>query len=200
MGMNELPAQVAHKLLQRDLANLARRVQRGDPISRAERSLLQRMAAAPAEAEAGPAVAASFVELAAILGVTRRSLQRWRARGDAPKPGEDGLHDVGAWREFMRQARLAGHCGEEEAALRLRRLQAQTEEREMRLAEFRAAHVSVAAVRAEWGRLKERATRVLRQKFEEELPAMLAGRSAAEIQELNMRAIDEALDTLHRGG
>ena len=48
--------------------------------------------------------------------------------------------------------------------------------------------------------MTERATRVLRQKFEEELPAMLAGRSAAEIQELNMRAIDEALDTLHRGG
>ena len=70
----------------------------------------------------------------------------------------------------------------------------------MRLAEFRAAHVSVAAVRAEWGRLTERATRVLRQKFEEELPAMLAGRSAAEMQALNMRAIDEALDTLHRGG
>jgi hypothetical protein len=79
-------------------------------------------------------------------------------------------------------------------------LQAQTDEREMRLAEFRAAHVSVADVRAEWGRVTARATRVLRQKFEEELPVMLVGRSAAEIQELNMRAIDQALDTLHRGG
>ncbi len=149
--MIELPAQLAHKLLQRDLASLARRVQRGDPISRAERSLLQRMAVAPAEPEAGPAVAASFVELAAILGVTRRTLQRWRARGDAPKPGEDGLHNVGAWCEFIRQARLAGNCGEVEAAPRLRRLQTQTEEREMRLAEFRVAHVCVPDVRVERG-------------------------------------------------
>jgi hypothetical protein len=198
--MNDLPSQVARKTLQRDLTNLAQRVQGGGTLSRAERCLLQRMATAQAEVEAGPAFASSFVELAAILGVTRRSLQRWRARGDAPKPGSDGLHEVGAWREFMRQARLAGHCGEEEAALRLRRLQAQTEEREMRLAELRAAHVSVANVRAEWERLTARATRVLRHKFEVELPPLLVGRSAAEIQTLNMRAIDEALDTLHRGG
>jgi len=48
--------------------------------------------------------------------------------------------------------------------------------------------------------LTARATRVLRHKFEVELPPLLVGRSAAEIQTLNMRAIDEALDTLHRGG
>jgi hypothetical protein len=58
----------------------------------------------------------------------------------------------------------------------------------------------VANVRAEWERLTARATRVLRHKFEVELPPLLVGRSAAEIQTLNMRAIDEALDTLHRGG
>ena len=197
--MNDLPAQLAQKLLQRDLANLAQRVQRGDNLSRAERSLLQGMATAPADADVSPAVAANFVELAALLGVTRRTLQRWRARGDAPQPMAEGGHDVGAWREFMRSAKLAGHCSEAEAALRLRRLQAQTEEREMRLAERKAAYVSVAEVKAEWLRMTARAARVFRHKFEVELPPLLVGLGAVEIQAMNQRAIDEALTTLHRG-
>ena len=195
--MNDLPAQLAQKLLQRDLANLAQRVQRGDNLSRTERSLLQSMATAPADVS--PAVAGSYVELAALLGVTRRTLQRWRARGDAPKPMAEGGHEVGAWREFMRSAKLAGHCSEEEAALRLRRLQAETEEREMRLAERKAAYVSVAEVKAEWLRMTARAARVFRHKFEVELPSLLVGLGAADIQARNQRAIDEALTMLHRG-
>lgn len=197
--MNDLPAQLAQKLLQRDLANLAQRVQRGDNLSRTERSLLQSMATAPADADVSPAVAGSYVELAALLGVTRRTLQRWRARGDAPKPMAEGYHEVGAWREYMRSAKLAGHCSEEEAALRLRRLQAETEEREMRLAERKAAYVSVAEVKAEWLRMTARAARVFRHKFEVELPSLLVGLGAADIQARNQRAIDEALTMLHRG-
>jgi hypothetical protein len=197
--MNDLPAQLAQKLLQRDLANLAQRVQRGDNLSRMERSLLQSMATAPADADVSPAVAGSYVELAALLGVTRRTLQRWRARGDAPKPMAEGGHEVGAWREFMRSAKLAGHCSEEEAALRLRRLQAETEEREMRLAERKAAYVSVAEVKAEWLRMTARAARVFRHKFEVGLPSLLVGLGAADIQARNQRAIDEALTMLHRG-
>jgi hypothetical protein len=197
--MNDLPAQLAQKLLQRDLANLAQRVQRGDNLSRTERSLLQSMATAPADADVSPAVAGSYVELAALLGVTRRTLQRWRARGDAPKHMAEGGHEVGAWREFMRSAKLAGHCSEEEAALRLRRLQAETEEREMRLAERKAAYVSVAEVKAEWLRMTARAARVFRHKFEVGLPSLLVGLGAADIQARNLRAIDEALTMLHQG-
>jgi hypothetical protein len=111
----------------------------------------------------------------------------------------EGGHEVGAWREFMRSAKLAGHCSEEEAALRLRRLQAETEEREMRLAERKAAYVSVAEVKAEWLRMTARAARVFRHKFEVELPSLLVGLGAADIQARNQRAIDEALTMLHRG-
>ena len=197
--MNDLPAQLAQKLLQRDLANLAQRVHRGDNLSRAERSLLQGMVTAPADAEASPAVASNFVELAALLGVARRTLQRWRSREDAPKPEANGFHDVAAWREFMRRAKLAGHCSDEEAALRLRRLLAETEEREMRLADRKAAYVSGAEVKKEWGEMTARVARVLRQKFEVELPPLLMGYGAADIQAMNQRAIDEAMTMLHEG-
>ena len=46
-------------------------------------------------------MAENYVELAKILGVTRRTLQNWRKRPDAPKPMANGFHDVAAWREFM---------------------------------------------------------------------------------------------------
>jgi hypothetical protein len=40
---------------------------------------------------------------------------------------------------------------------------------------------------------------VFRHKFEVELPSLLVGLGAADIQARNQRAIDEALTMLHRG-
>lgn len=197
--MTDLPPPLAQKLLQHDLANLARRVQQGHPLSPAERSMLQGMATAPASPTLSPSVVLTFVQLAAVLGVSRRTLQTWRKRPDAPKPAPGGVHDVETWRVFMRTAQLAGHCTEEEAALRLRRLLAETEERELRLAERRAAFVSMDEVKAEWSRVKARVTRLLRQTFEQELPGVLVELEAADIQAVNQRAIDEVLTQLSQG-
>ena len=52
-----LPAALAQKLLQHDIANLVRRVQQGQPLTPAERSMLQDMAAAPAAGAKAPAPA-----------------------------------------------------------------------------------------------------------------------------------------------
>jgi hypothetical protein len=197
--MTVLPAALAQKLLQHDIANLVRRVQQGQPLTPPERSMLQDMAAAPAPIPSSPALVGSFVELAALLGVTRRTIQTWRKRSDAPRPTAAGFHEVEAWREFMRQAKLGGQCNPEEAELRLRRLLAETQEREMRLQARRALYVSRAEVRAEWGRVKARVTRLLREKFEQELPGVLVELEAAEIQSVNQRAIDEVLTRLSQG-
>lgn len=197
--MTDLPAALAQKLLQHDTANLVRRVQQGQPLTPPERSMLQDMAAAPASLPSSPALVGSYVELAAALGVTRRTIQTWRKRSDAPRPTAAGFHEVEAWLEFMRKARLAGQCNPEEAELRLRRLLAETQEREMRLQARRALYVSRAEVRAEWGRVKARVTRLLREKFEKELPGVLVELEAAEIQSVHQRAIDEVLTRLCQG-
>lgn len=96
--MEAVSPDIAKKLLSRDFSNLVGRVQKGGKLSRAERAMLQSMATGTG---AAPTTATNYVELAAILGVTRQSINTWKKRKDAPKPAISGLHDVAAWREFM---------------------------------------------------------------------------------------------------
>jgi len=91
--------------------------------------MLQGMAA---EAGQAPTVAENYVELAKLLGVARRTIQRWRKRKDAPKAGAGGFHELAAWREFMRRHGLESDPAgtDPESALRARKLLAEVEERE----------------------------------------------------------------------
>ena len=140
--MDAIPPDVAKKLLNRDFANLVKRVQAGGKISRTERAMLQSMAAGAGGD--GPAFVRNFVELAAALKVTRQTINGWKKFEDAPKPAANGLHDVAQWREFMRQRGLKG--GEEtpdvQQALKARKLLAEVEERELRLAVKRGEFVA----------------------------------------------------------
>ena len=88
--MDSISPDIAKKLLHRDLANLAQRVQRGGNLSRSERVMLQSMGVSTGQV---PAVAENYVELAKILGVTRRTPQSGRKRRDAPPPAANGFHE-----------------------------------------------------------------------------------------------------------
>jgi len=196
LSMNTLPPELAKKLLSRDLANLAQRIHNGGKLNPSEKALLEGIAANP---DFSATVAENFVALARILGVTRRSLQRWRKHRDAPKPLNSGFHDVSAWQEFMRRHGLRGEAAltEEEIALRLRKLKAEVEERELRLSALKSRYVSRKEVRAAWASMSGRAAGLFRQKFEEELPPVLAGLDATGIQGECCRAIDAVLTILH---
>ena len=197
--MDSISPDIAKKLLHRDLANLAQRVQRGGNLSRSERVMLQSMAVSTGQV---PAVAADNSDLARILGVSRSSINRWRKLKDAPKRDASGFHDVTQWREFMRRHELRGEPAviDEETALRARKLLAEVEERELRLAVKKREYVSIEEVRQIWTRLVGRAKELLRNKFENELPPILSGLDATAIQEESRRAIDEVLGILHSGG
>ena len=198
--MEAVSPDVAKKLLSRDFANLVGRVQKGGKLTRAERAMLQTLATGSG---AAPATAASYVELAAILGVTRQSLNNWKKRKDAPKPAANGLHDVAAWREFMRRNDLKGgeieKPGDIESSLKARKLLAEVEERELRLGIRRGDYVVIEEVRQAWTEFVAQATSMLRKKFEQELPPILSGLDATGIQEESRRAIDEVLTILHQG-
>ena len=200
--MESLSPDLAKKLLSRDFANLVARVQKGGKITRAERAMLQSMAAGTGSA---PPAASSYVELASILGVTRQSVHAWKKRKDAPKPAPNGLHDVAAWREFMRRNDLKGaepegkEPADIESSLKARRLLADVEERELRLGIRRGEFVAVEEVRQTWTEFVAQATAMLRKKFEQELPPILSGLDATGIQEEARRAIDEVLAVLHEG-
>ena len=198
--MEAVSPDIAKKLLSRDFANLVGRVQKGGKLTRAERAMLQTLATGSGVA---PTNAASYVELAAILGVTRQSINNWKKRKDAPNSAANGLHDVAAWREFMRRNELKGgevaEPGDIESSLKARKLLAEVEERELRLGIKRGDYVAVEEVRQSWTELVAQATSMLRKKFEQELPPILSGLDATGIQEESRRAIDEVLTILHQG-
>ena len=200
--MEPVSPDIAKKLLSRDFANLVGRVQKGGKLTRAERAMLQSMATGTG---AAPTTATNYVELSVILGVTRQSINTWKKRKDAPKPAANGLHDVAAWREFMRRNELKGgelatpDAADIETSLKARKLLAEVEERELRLGIKRGDFVAVEEVRQAWTELVAQATSMLRKKFEQELPPILSGLDATGIQEEARAAIDEVLTILHQG-
>lgn len=200
--MESISPDIAKKLLSRDFANLISRVQKGGKLTRGERVMLQTMATGTG---AAPTVASSYVELAGILRVTRQTINTWKKRKGAPKPANNGLHDVAAWREFMRRNDLKGGEAEDgevadiESSLKARKLLAEVEERELRLGIRRGEYVAVEEVQQTWTEFVAQAKSMLRKKFEQELPPILSGLDATGIQEESRQAIDEVLTILHQG-
>jgi hypothetical protein len=197
--MDAIPPDVARKLLNRDFANLVKRVQAGGKISRAERAMLQSMAAGAGGD--GLTFVRNFVDLAAALNVTRQTINGWKKFDDAPKSESNGLHSVAKWREFMRARGLKG--GEEtpdvQQALKARKLLAEVEERELRLAVKRGEFIPFEQVRREWTTLVGRARSFMESRHLNEYPPVLSGKDAHGIREELERFIIEFCEVLHGG-
>ena len=198
MEPKELSPDVAGKILDADFQNIVKKVAAGKPLTVAERARIESRAAGSVETLA---YAKTLVELASVLGVTRRTLSTWQKMDGAPKALSNGLWPVADWREFVRLNGLkAGKApvGNEEA-LKARKLLAEVEERELRIAVKKGEYVALTKVREEWIGLVARATSILRAKFENELPPVLSGLDATGIQKECRRAVDEVLQVLHEG-
>jgi hypothetical protein len=198
MEPKELSADIAGKILDADFQNIVKKVAAGKPLTVAERARIESRAAGSVETLA---YAKTLVELASVLGVTRRTLSTWQKMDGAPKALSNGLWPVADWREFVRLNGLkAGKApvGNEEA-LKARKLLAEVEERELRIAVKKGEYVALTKVREEWIGLVAQATSILRAKFENELPPVLSGLDATGIQKECRRAIDEVLQVLHQG-
>jgi DNA-binding transcriptional regulator YiaG len=198
--MEQIPPEVARKILTRDFSNLISRVQSGGKLSRGERAMLQAIAAGSAGSDA--ASAASYHELAEILGVSRQAVAAWRKMPDSPQAAPNGTHDVAAWREFMTRKGLKGGAAlapDEESALRARKLLAEVMEREFRLAIKKGEYVPQEEVRSRWAYHVGQAVSLLRKRLENELPPILSGLDAVGIRKELSLAIDEFAALLHEG-
>jgi hypothetical protein len=194
----ELSPDIAGKILDADFQNIVKKVAAGKPLTVAERARIESRAAGSVETMA---YTKTLVELAAVLGVSRRTLSTWQKIEGAPKALSNGMWPVADWREFVRLRGLnAGRVpvGNEEA-LKARKLLAEVEERELRIAVKKGEYVPLTKVREEWIGLVAQASSILRAKFENELPPVLSGLDATGIQRECRRAIDEVLRCLHEG-
>lgn len=109
MGI-KLTSKDHEKLLQKQLANIIRKLNSGKTLTSREEAIL-----AQARINASPAGQSAFAktwdELAQRLGVSRKSLQNWRSspvlKPFIPRPRADGRHDVAAWARMMADQCLA---------------------------------------------------------------------------------------------
>ena len=185
----------ARKVLDKDLQNIIRKVAGGRTLTAAERARIEARAAG---SDDSTAYAKTIVELAEILGVTRRTLSGWRKQQGAPKPMPNGQHDVSAWREYVRARGLKGgnDPGGNQETLKARRLLVDIEDRELRLAMRRGTVVALDSVRQEWITKVARARSILESRFLNELPPILSGLDAHGIREKLSKALHEAYETL----
>lgn len=197
MESKDLPKDVAEKILDADFQNVVKKVAAGKPLTVAERARIEARAAGSTDSTA---YAKTQVDLANILGVTRRTLNNWLKLEGSPKALSNGMWPVADWREFVRLRGLkTGKLApQSEDALKARKLLAEVEERELRIAVKKGEYVRVTDVRLEWIGLVAQATSILRSKFENELPPILSGLDATGIQAECRKAIDEVLLALHQ--
>ena len=125
-------SEAAEKVLQKDLENVIKKVAGGKTLTSAERARVEALAAGSQDSTT---YAKNLVQLAEILGVTRRTLSSWRKMEGVPEPLPNGEHEVARWREFIRVRGLKGanDVGHPTEALKARRLLVDIEERELRL-------------------------------------------------------------------
>jgi hypothetical protein len=184
--------QAAQKVLNKDFENLIRKVGAGRTLTTAERALIEARASGSSKTTA---YAKTIVELAEILGVTRRTVNIWKKMDGSPKPLPNGQHDVTAWREFVRLNGLKGGkdvAGANQEGLKARRLLVDIEERELRLAIKRGDYLHKEEVRRNIIEGMARLFAILHKRLEDELPPLSCGKDAVGIREDNAKALDEA--------
>lgn len=112
----EIDPNLAQKVLDADLANMAKRVNEGKNLTANQRAhFLQATGQLPLP-ETG--LARNKVELASILGVARQTIYKWQKMEDAPTANADGTHNIADWLAFIKLNHLKG--AEEEGGMDLR--------------------------------------------------------------------------------
>lgn len=91
----------AKKLLQKNLSNLAKKVVDGKTLSAAEVAMLQAEVSGDEGQSSKSSLAKNKSRLAEILGVSRKTIQRYVDHPEAPNPKANGSLDIEAWRAFL---------------------------------------------------------------------------------------------------
>ncbi len=191
------PINKAHAeiLLKADISNIAKKVKAGKTLSPSERNILQ------SAVDGGKLSAQEYVdnviELADTLGVTRRTISRWKKIDGSPETRPDGRYHVPSWREFKRQR---GH--DDEAAddvdpqrEKNRQLLLKNEELEAKIAVLKRHWMPVKEVERIGGEVGSAVRRIVAQ-IHLAAPNVV-GVSVAEAEARLKEIEDEVLQALH---
>jgi hypothetical protein len=195
----QITSDVAATLLASDVANIRQKVEGGKTLSTSERAVLQTVSEGGSLANA-KAWANDQVELADILGIDRKSVQRWRKLG-APDAESNGRWNVAAWKAWMKANGKHGVDGDdtpEKQQLEAKWLLLRNEKLEVEIGVLRGDYVKVVEVEAFIRSMVTEARKVFEQ-GRLTLPPALVGLSAVEIQNRITAWIDDGCLKLHTG-
>ena len=116
----EIDSKLAQKVLDADLANMAKRVNEGKNLTANQRAHFMQATGQMPLPETG--LAKNKVELAGILGVARQTIYKWTKLDEAPSPNQDGTHNIADWLAFVKMRHLKGADEEGGMALPDRKL------------------------------------------------------------------------------
>ena len=187
---SSITPEAAARVLSANWKNLVKKVSSGRTLTATELALLRARAA---ENHESVAFAQDVSDLARILGVTRQTIHAWLKRKGAPKENADGTHDLVAWRQFIEANGLKGAMQPEGDVLKARKLLAEIEDRELKVALKKGLYVLKGEVEGEWHRRMAVLKNLLYARFTLELPPLCVGQDAVEIQQINQSALDAAL-------
>ena len=139
-----------------------------------------------------PIYANSLAELAIVLDVARKTIDRWSKLPGAPRPKADGRHVVAAWRAFIKAHGLKGSDSPGMQALKERRLIAQCETIEHRLAVEKGKYLLADETEQALALYSAEQRGILRQKLENELPSELVGLDQIAIR-AKMKSVVDAI-------
>ena len=135
--------------------------------------------------------AKTIVELSEILGVNRKTIDRWRKLKGSPKPYSDGRHNVAKWRDFVRKHDLKEPDSPEDEELKTRKLLAEVKQAEIKLKVMEGTYVAIEKVREVWTAHIGQVRQILESRFLNELPPILTTLDAVQIREKLQEVLDE---------
>lgn len=196
-------AEWREKLLRDNLRNIEMLVDSGTPLTPGQVEIVKKSVEANEKAAIERVVDEGEEQwvkkigdlLSALGGITAQTFSRWRRKKGAPISDPKRGHNVTAWRRFAEEQHLMGDNSSE--SLRLRKLRAEAEEKELKTALKKGELISRELVRQAWLEKTAAAVTNLRAKLEKELPPLLVGMEAPDIQAALRQAVDEYMRTLH---
>ena len=184
---------IGQRILSKDLENIVKKVASGKTLTSAERALIE---SEYGKNDTTKPYADSVVELADILGVTRRTIGNWRKIKGSPKASPNGKHNIAKWREFVRKNNLKEADSPEDEELKTRKLLAEVRQAEIKLKVIEGTYVPIEKVREVWTIHIGQVRQILESRFLNELPPILTTLDAVQIREKMQEVLDESYKAL----
>jgi predicted DNA-binding transcriptional regulator AlpA len=197
MGAKLITEENAEKVKQKVVSNILTKVREGKTPTAMEMELLDKYTASSDVGFSGT-YAKNQTELAKLIGVDRKTIQRWRKDPTFPKPKADGrytLSEVVAWKDSM--GSTAGDLTSKESA-QVKSILLQNEKLEIQVGILKSEYTPNVDIDQEVAEMVQQAKRELLA-----LPSSLApqviGQTVAEAEKIIKQSLVEALRSLHEG-